>query len=81
LDSPRHTSTSSKVEQPPSRSSSDNKLQKYSTKSGEEDGSAISWFKQNVAEFSSVVKDKAGKARKRIEEFSENIGKDEDAIF
>lgn len=78
LDSPRHTSTSSKVEQPPSRSSSDNKLQKYSTKSGEEDGSAISWFKQNVAEISSVVKDKAEKARKRIGEFSENIGKEED---
>ena len=78
LDSPRHTSTSSKVEQPPSRSSSDNKLQKYSTKSGEEDGSVKSWFKQNVAEISSVVKDKAEKAIKRIEEFSENIVKDED---
>ncbi|CAC5377658.1 unnamed protein product [Mytilus coruscus] len=76
-DSPTHVSTSTKAEPIPIRSSSADKLQKYS-KSVEEEGSAMSWLKQNVAEISSAVKDKAERARKKIGELSENIGKDED---
>lgn len=76
-DSPTLVRQTAKSEPIPSRSASDNKLQKYS-KSVEEEGSTFSWIKQNVAEISSVVKDKAEKAKKRIEEFSENIGKDDD---
>ncbi|XP_071129956.1 testis-expressed protein 2-like isoform X2 [Mytilus edulis] len=76
-DIPTQISANTTAEPIPIRSSSADKLQKYS-KSVEEEGSAMSWLKQNVAEISSAVKDKAERARKKIEELSENIGKDED---
>jgi hypothetical protein len=65
------------IEGIPVKSSAGSLVKKSSTISNSS-GSSSSFLVQNVAEISSVVKDKAGKARKRIEEFSENIGKDED---